>query len=77
MNKFNYENSISQPLPCGGKASWECGRVIAVSKPCLKENEKRTFVQNVYALLPNGWEKGSPEIITLQNDMVLIIGDAV
>lgn len=77
MKRFNYENSTTLPLPCGCKASWECGRVVAVSKAHLDEKAKVVFRKSVDALLPRGWEKNSPEIITLTDDAIIIIGDAV
>ena len=77
MKRFNYENSTTLPLPCGGKASWECGRVVAVSKAHLDEKAKAVFRKSVDALLPKGWENNSPEVITLTDGVVVIIGDAV
>ena len=76
MKKFNYENSISVSLPLG-KASWECGRVVAVSRSHLDDKAKAIFRIDVDELLPKGWEKNHPEVITLLDDTVIIIGDAV
>jgi len=77
MEKFRYENCGTRSLPCGGKIAWECGRVTAISNPNLGEKEKVLFQEIVGTFLPRGWAKDSPEVITLQNDRLLIIGDAV